>query len=56
MVEFLQAAHKRDELVTVRDGINISRYAFKLVQNGLLDYREAFERSTEMIIKTGSSD
>ena len=56
VVEFLQAAHKRDELVTVRDGINISRYAFKLVQNGLLDYREAFERSTEMIIKTGSSD
>ena len=56
VVEFLQAAHRRDELITVRDGINISRYAFKLMQNSKIKYREAFERSAEMIIKAGSGD
>lgn len=56
VVDFLQAAHLRDELITVRDGINISRYAFKLMQNNKYNCLQAFEISTEMIIKAGSAD
>jgi MoxR-like ATPase len=32
VVEFLQAAHAADELYSVRDGINIARYALKMMQ------------------------
>jgi len=31
---FLQAAHEQDEPYTVRDGINIGRYAMRLVSAG----------------------
>ena len=31
MVEFLQRAHRADERYTVRDGINIARYALKML-------------------------
>ncbi|MBW2025953.1 MAG: MoxR family ATPase, partial [Deltaproteobacteria bacterium] len=31
VVEFLQAAHEADERYSVRDGINIARYALKRV-------------------------
>jgi len=34
VVEFLQAAHEADERYTVRDGINIARYALKRVEKG----------------------
>jgi MoxR-like ATPase len=30
VVKFLQRAHKNDELYSVRDGINIARYALKM--------------------------
>jgi hypothetical protein len=30
VVDFLQRAHAADELYSVRDGINISRYAMKM--------------------------
>src|SRR5512146_166573 len=32
VVEFLQRAHAADELYSVRDGINIARYALKMMQ------------------------
>ncbi len=34
VVDFLQAAHQADERFTVRDGINIGRYALKLMEGG----------------------
>jgi len=34
VVGFLQAAHQADEKFTVRDGINIGRYALKLLNSG----------------------
>ncbi|HEY5976089.1 MAG TPA: MoxR family ATPase, partial [Geobacteraceae bacterium] len=32
VVDFLQRAHTADELYSVRDGINIARYALKMMQ------------------------
>lgn len=34
VVDFLQAAHRADERYTVRDGINMARFALKLVEAG----------------------
>ena len=34
VVEFLQAAHRTDERYSVRDGINMARYALKRLSNG----------------------
>jgi len=34
VVEFLQAAHEADERYSVRDGINIARYALKRLAGG----------------------
>jgi len=34
VVEFLQRAHRKDELYSVRDGINIARYALKMSAAG----------------------
>ncbi len=34
VVEFLQRAHAADELYSVRDGINIARYALKMMKTG----------------------
>jgi len=34
VVEFLQAAHQADERYSVRDGINMARYALKRLSNG----------------------
>lgn len=34
VVTFLQRAHKNDELYSVRDGINIARYALKMSAAG----------------------
>lgn len=33
VVDFLQAAHAADEIYSVRDGINIARYALKMMQS-----------------------
>jgi hypothetical protein len=32
VVDFLQRAHAADELYSVRDGINIARYALKMMR------------------------
>ncbi len=34
IVDFLQRAHAADEVYSVRDGINIGRYAFKILNSG----------------------
>jgi MoxR-like ATPase len=34
VVDFLQTAHRAEERYTVRDGINLARFALKLVENG----------------------
>ena len=45
VVDFLQRAHRHDERYTVRDGINVARYALKLIaangENTLRAYRIA---------------
>lgn len=47
VVDFLQRAHRHGERYTVRDGINVARYALKLMkgngENGLRAYRIALE-------------
>jgi MoxR-like ATPase len=49
VVDFLQAAHEMDERYSVRDGINIARYALKrLVERG---ERLTFQARTERIIQ-----
>lgn len=35
VTSFLQRAHKAEEMFTVRDGVNVARYALKLIQGGL---------------------
>ncbi|MCA9720469.1 MAG: AAA family ATPase [Myxococcales bacterium] len=48
---FLQRAHEEDEPFTVRDGINIARYALKLGASGQgRDFRETVRRATEQIL------
>lgn len=51
VVSFLQTAHRADEPFTVRDGINIGRYALKLLQaeKGEDGY-QALHKAVEMIL------
>jgi MoxR-like ATPase len=41
MVDFLQRAHSADEVYSVRDGINMARYALKMIRGAGLDREEA---------------
>ena len=50
VVDFLQKAHLRNLNYTIRDGINITRYAFKLTKHRTLSLKEAFNRSVEMVL------
>jgi hypothetical protein len=43
VVNFLQAAHAAEERYTVRDGINMARFALKLVEQGAGRLEEALE-------------
>ena len=43
VVRFLQLAHEADEVYTVRDGVNIARYALKVVKQ-----KEELDRASEM--------
>src|SRR5712692_6806686 len=43
VVDFLQAAHRADERYTVRDGINLARFALKLVEAGAGAIGESLE-------------
>lgn len=52
VTEFLQQAHASEERYTVRDGINIGRYAIKLMAGleGLSDSTEALQFSIRQIL------
>lgn len=50
VVEFLQAAHGADELYSVRDGINIARYALKVSATSGVPARELLPLSVERIL------
>jgi MoxR-like ATPase len=51
VVNFLQRAHRKDEAYTVRDGINIARYAGKLMKSKNLSVEESLKKAISMILK-----
>jgi MoxR-like ATPase len=50
VVDFLQRAHEADERYTVRDGINVARYALKLLRRGAGGRDEALYQGIIMIL------
>ena len=50
VADFLQNAHRAAERYSVRDGINIARYAAKLIKSMELDENMALRRSVKMIL------
>jgi len=50
VVEFLQRAHAADELYSVRDGINIARYALKMMQAAGKEPQELLPLAVERIL------
>jgi len=47
---FLQKAHAADETYTVRDGVNIARYALKLLAEGKVPVADALETSVTRVL------
>ncbi len=45
MVDFLQRAHMADEVYSVRDGINMARYALKMIHGIRMPRQEAIHHS-----------
>jgi MoxR-like ATPase len=61
VVDFLQAAHDANERYSVRDGINVARYALKRIfkEGGTVSKEEAFERmreSSTMILEPAAAE
>src|SRR5512135_814842 len=54
VVDFLQAAHAADEVYSVRDGINIARYALKMLQGTDKETQELFPLAVERILGEGA--
>jgi len=50
IVDFLQKAHRKDERYTVRDGINIARYAGKLIKARRIPRKTAIRRAILQIL------
>jgi MoxR-like ATPase len=50
VARFLQAAHGADESFTVRDGVNVARYALKLLQGGETSLEQVFRLSVSTIL------
>jgi len=50
VVSFLQRAHENDEIYTVRDGINIARYAAKRIKSEGLTMVDAVEEAVVMTV------
>ena len=50
VVAFLQRAHEKDEIYTVRDGINIARYAAKLIKSEGLSLVDALREAVSMTL------
>jgi MoxR-like ATPase len=54
VVDFLQKAHRKDERYTVRDGINVARYAGKLIEAKKLDESDALRKALVQVLGTES--
>jgi MoxR-like ATPase len=50
VVTFLQRAHENDEIYTVRDGINIARYAGKLIKSEGLPRTNALRKAVSLTL------
>ncbi len=50
VVDFLQKAHRRDERYTVRDGINVARYAAKLMKFQKMPIKKAIINAVKQIL------
>jgi len=50
VTQFLQTAHRADEAYTVRDGVNIARYALKLLGEGERDSDSALRASIARVL------
>lgn len=50
VVNFLQQAHKRDERYTARDGINVARFAAKLIKARRMQMKKAIEKAIGQIL------
>ena len=50
VVDFLQRAHRKDERYTVRDGINIARYAGKLIKARKMTEKKALRKSILQVL------
>lgn len=50
VADFLQRAHRADERYSVRDGINIARYAAKYAKSSEVDIKAALRRSVEQVL------
>jgi hypothetical protein len=50
VVEFLQRAHAADELYSVRDGINIARYALKMMHASEKEPQDLLPLAVERIL------
>jgi MoxR-like ATPase len=50
VVAFLQRAHENDEIYTVRDGINIARYAAKLIKSEGFSVAHALKEAVSMTL------
>jgi MoxR-like ATPase len=53
--DFLQKAHLRDERYTVRDGINIARYAGKLMKSRKLARNDALKKAMIQVLGSEAS-
>jgi MoxR-like ATPase len=50
VTDFLQQSHAADESYTVRDGVNIARYALKLKAQGVGEVRHLLQSAVESIL------
>ncbi len=50
VVAFLQRAHENEEIYTVRDGINVARYAAKLIKSEGLSVVDALREAVSMTL------
>lgn len=50
VVDFLQRAHEAEERYTVRDGINVARYALKMLDQEAGDFQEVIKKGIFMIL------
>ncbi|HEX2523875.1 MAG TPA: MoxR family ATPase, partial [Terriglobia bacterium] len=50
VTDFLQAAHEADERYTVRDGINLARFATKLISAGTVSQDDALRISVRQTL------